>query len=77
MPLPSWSSSVVVPSKAIEKGSPGLKEGKVRSDWATLTRKGLVTVRFLSRRRIKIFRISKDYSSTVPVIVRSTQPCPC
>jgi hypothetical protein len=61
---PSWSSSVVVLSKAAGKGSLGVKGGKVTSDSATLTRKGFVTVRFLSRRRIKTFRISRDRSST-------------
>ena len=62
--MPSWSSSVAVPSYAARKGSPGVKAGKVISDSATLTRKGFVTVRFLSRRRIKIFKMSRDLSST-------------
>ena len=61
---PSWSSSVVVPSNVAGKGSPGVKEGEVMSDLATLRRKGFVTVRFLSRRRIKAFKISRDLSST-------------
>lgn len=34
-----WSSSVVVPSNAAGKGSPGVKEGEVMSDSATLRRK--------------------------------------
>jgi hypothetical protein len=64
MSSPSWLLSVVVLSKAAGKGSLGVKEGKVRSDLATLTRKGFVTVRFLSCRRIKTFRISRDCLST-------------
>ncbi len=64
MSSPSWSSSVVVPSKAAGKGSPGVKEDEVISDSATLRRKGFVTVRFLSRRRIRTFKMSRDLSST-------------
>jgi len=64
MSSPSWSSSVVIPLKAAGKGSPGVKEGEVMSDSATLRRKGFVTVRFLSRRRIKTFKTSRDPLST-------------
>ena len=64
MSSPSWSLSVVVPSYVAGKGSPRVKEGEVLSDSAALTRKGFVTVRFLSRRRIKTFKISRDLSST-------------
>ena len=51
-------------SKAVEKGSLGAKEGKVISNSATLTRKGFTIVRFLSCRRIKNFKTSRDYSFT-------------
>jgi hypothetical protein len=64
MSSPSWSSLVVVPSNAVGKGPLGVKEGEVMSDLATLRRKGFVTVRFLSRRRIKTFKILRDLSST-------------
>jgi len=39
---------VVAPSKVAGNASLGVKEGKVMSDSATLTRKGFATVRFLS-----------------------------
>ena len=55
---------MVVPSKAAGKGSLDMKEGKVMSDLAALARKRFVTVRFLSRRRIKTFKTSRDLSST-------------
>ena len=61
---PSWSSSVEVLSKVAGNASLGVKEGEVRSDSVTLTRKGFATVRFLSRQRIKFFRMSRDRSST-------------
>lgn len=61
---PSWSSSVDVPSKVAGNASPGVKQGEVRSDSVTLTRKGFETVRFLSRRRIRFFRMRRDRSST-------------
>jgi hypothetical protein len=64
MASPSWSSSVVFPSKVAGKGSLGVKEGELMSDLATLRRKGFATVRFLSRRRIKTFKISRDLLST-------------
>ena len=51
---------MIVLSKAAGKGSLGVKEGEVMSDSATLRRKGFVTVRFLSRRRIKTFKTSRD-----------------
>lgn len=60
----SLSSSVVFPSMVAGKGSPGVKEGKVTSDSATLMRQEFVTVRSPSCRRIKSFRISRDCSST-------------
>jgi hypothetical protein len=64
MASPSWLLSVVFSSKAAGKGSLGVKEGEVISDLATLIRKGFIIVRFLSRRRIKTFKISRDFSST-------------
>jgi hypothetical protein len=60
----SWSSSVEVLSKVAGNASPGVKEGQARSDSAILTCKGFATVRFLSRQRIRFFRMPRDRSST-------------
>jgi hypothetical protein len=60
----SWSSSVDVPSKVAGNASPGVKEGEVTPDSVILTRKGFKTVRFLSHRRTRFFRMPRDRSST-------------
>ena len=60
---PSWSSSVEVPLKVTGNVSPGVKDRKTTSDSVTFIRKGLVTVRLLSRRRIRFFKMLRDRSS--------------